>query len=118
MTESATASRPWHLQATIRRLVLTAFVAGQTGLASWFLLQVLPYHGGNVVEWLIVAVFAVLYLWIAFGFWIAVYGFLLRLLGGDRASLLKRHTPNELAATPLSKTAIVMPLYHEPVAGR
>ncbi len=72
MTESATASRSWHLQATIRRLVLTAFVAGQTGLASWFLLQVLPYHGGNVVEWLIVAVFAVLYLWIAFGFWIAV----------------------------------------------
>ncbi|MGQ7269535.1 glucans biosynthesis glucosyltransferase MdoH [Marinobacter nauticus] len=116
MTESATASRSWHLQATIRRLVLTAFVAGQTGLASWFLLQVLPYHGGNVVEWLIVAVFAVLYLWIAFGFWIAVYGFLLRLLGGDRASLLKRHTPNELAATPLSKTAIVMPLYHEPVS--
>src|SRR5690554_8121180 len=60
--------------------------------------------------------FALLYLWIAFGFWIAVYGFLLRLTGGDRKSLLKRHPPAELEATELSKTAIVMPLYHEPVA--
>ena len=116
MTDSPAPSPPWSLRASIRRLILTLLVAGQTVLASWFLLQVLPYHGGNLVEWLIVGVFALLYLWIAFGFWIAVYGFLLRLTGGDRKSLLKRHPPAELEATELSKTAIVMPLYHEPVA--
>src|SRR3569833_2084269 len=35
--------------------------------------------------------------------------------GGDRHSLLTRHDAAQLAATPLARTAIVMPLYHESV---
>src|SRR5690554_6794068 len=56
MTDSPAPSPPWRLRASIRRLILTLLVVGQTVLASWFLLQVLPYHGGNLVEWLIVGV--------------------------------------------------------------
>ncbi|WP_029653283.1 glucans biosynthesis glucosyltransferase MdoH [Marinobacter daepoensis] len=115
MTETYDSRAPWRMRAFIRRSLITMFVVSQTVVASYFLLQVLPYHGGTMVELAIVAVFAVLYLWISFGFWIAVYGFGLRLAGGDRQSLMRRHSQAELEATALSKTAIVMPVYHEPV---
>ncbi|WP_341582100.1 glucans biosynthesis glucosyltransferase MdoH [Marinobacter metalliresistant] len=105
----------WRRVATFRRLLLTIFVVGQTLTACYFLLWVLPYHGGTMVELGLLVLFALLYMWIAVGFWTAVFGFLLRLMGGDRHSLLKRHAGKELEATPLARTAIIMPVYHEPV---
>ncbi len=105
----------WRGIAIVRRLILAMLVLGQTAFASWFMLRILPYHGGTWTEQGLVAVFSILYAWIAVGFWTAVYGFILRLTGGDRRSLLKRYSPNTLAATPLAPTAIVLPIYHEPV---
>ncbi len=108
-------SGSWRRVATFRRLLLTIFVLGQTLTACYFLLWVLPYHGGTMVELGLLVLFALLYMWIAVGFWTAVFGFLLRLVGGDRHSLLKRHAGKDLEATPLARTAIIMPVYHEPV---
>lgn len=105
----------WRRVATVRRFFLTVFVVGQTVIASYFLLWILPYHGGTLVEIGLLVLFILLYMWIAVGFWTALFGFVLRLLGGDRYSLLKRHPEAELEATALAKTAIVMPIYHEPV---
>jgi membrane glycosyltransferase len=76
---------------------------------------VLPYHGGNFVELGIIFLFFVLFAWISFGFWIGVFGFIIRCLGGDRFSFLARHSSAELNAQPLSRTAVVMPIYHEPI---
>lgn len=108
-------SATWKRVATVRRFFLTLFVVGQTVIASYFLLWILPYHGGTLVEIGLLVLFILLYMWIAVGFWTAVFGFLLRLIGGDRHSLLKRHPGKELENTTLAKTAIVMPIYHEPV---
>ena len=105
----------WQTVATARRALLAILVLGQTLRATWLMLRVLPYHGGTWVEVGLAGLFAVLYAWIAVGFWTAVYGFLLRLVGGDSWSLARRHSDEELAATPLAKTAVVMPIYHEPV---
>ena len=105
----------WRRVATVRRLIMTAFVMGQTLIACYFLLWVLPYHGGTLVELGLLVLFALLYLWIAVGFWTAVLGFVVRLAGGDRYGLLKRHTAEALETTPLARTAIIMPVYHEPV---
>ncbi|NMT63824.1 glucans biosynthesis glucosyltransferase MdoH [Marinobacter orientalis] len=105
----------WRRVATFRRLLLTLFVVGQTLVACYFLLWVLPYHGGTLVELGLLVLFALLYMWIAVGFWTALFGFVLRLVGGDRHSLLKRHAGAGLEATPLARTAIIMPVYHEPV---
>ncbi|MAO11763.1 glucans biosynthesis glucosyltransferase MdoH [Marinobacter sp.] len=107
--------RTWRLRAAVRRCALILLVGGQTLIAGNLLLQVLPYHGGTPVEVGIVLLFALLYVWISFGFWMAVYGFVLRLLGGDRHSLINRHSSPEIDAAPLSRTAVVMPIYHEPV---
>ncbi|GGC73141.1 glucans biosynthesis glucosyltransferase MdoH [Marinobacter halophilus] len=108
-------SGSWRRVATFRRLLLTVFVVGQTLVACYFLLWVLPYHGGTLVELGLLALFALLYLWIAVGFWTALFGFVLRLVGGDRHSPLKRHAGAALEVTPLARTAIIMPVYHEPV---
>ena len=91
------------------------FVFGQTAVASYYLLWVLPYHGGTPLEISMLVLFAILYAWIAVGFWTAVFGFVIRLMGGDRHSILKRHTEAELLETPLAKTAVLLPIYHEPV---
>jgi len=120
MTEAvntAVQGRSWHWRriATVRRFFLTLFVVGQTVIASYFLLWILPYHGGTLVELGLLGLFVLLYMWIAVGFWTAMFGFVLRLFGGDRHSLLKRHPEAELNNTGMARTAIVMPVYHEPV---
>ncbi|WP_339807322.1 glucans biosynthesis glucosyltransferase MdoH [uncultured Marinobacter sp.] len=105
----------WRRVANLRRAVLMLFVFGQTAVASYYLLWVLPYHGGTPLEIGILMLFAILYAWIAVGFWTAVFGFVIRLMGGDRHSILKHHTEAELLETPLAKTAVLLPIYHEPV---
>ncbi len=105
----------WRPVASVRRALLALLVLGQTYVATVYMLQVLPYHGGTWVEISLAGLFAVLYAWIAVGFWTAVYGFVLRLIGGDRWSPARRHSDRELATTALARTAVVMPIYHEPV---
>lgn len=107
--------RSWRLAAHLRRGFLLLAVIGQTALATRFLLSILPYRGSNGVEIGIAMLFAVLFAWISVGFWIGVMGFILRRFGGDRHSLMLRQSEAELDATPLARTAIVMPVYHESV---
>ncbi|MDY0007795.1 MAG: glucans biosynthesis glucosyltransferase MdoH [Spongiibacteraceae bacterium] len=116
LSQLASAAPDWRRTAVCRRLLVGALVLLQTLVATYFLLSVLPYHGGTWVEISLAGVFALLFAWISVGFWVAMLGFVLRCRGGDRASLLRRVAPDLLSATPLARTAIVMPIYHEPVA--
>lgn len=109
------AGRRWRMAALLRRSLLLLLVGGQTGLAGWFMLSVLPYRGDSALEVAMLVLFALLFAWISFGFWIAVIGFCLRRLGGDRQSLLRQQDAATLAATPLARTAVIMPIYHEPI---
>ena len=107
--------RRWRLVALLRRSILMLLVTSQTALATWFMLTVLPYRGGNAVEAGMLVLFALLFAWISFGFWIALVGFALRRMGGDRHSLLRQQDAATLAQTPLARTAILMPVYHESI---
>ncbi|MGM0768276.1 MAG: glucans biosynthesis glucosyltransferase MdoH [Pseudomonadota bacterium] len=104
----------WQASALRRRLALTLVVFSQTALAVWLLARVLP-DAGTLAGICIVTLFAVLQLWIAVGFWTAFAGFVLRLTGGDPLSPARRLPETTLANTPLAPTAVVMPIYHEPV---
>jgi len=106
---------PWRNVVWVRRAVLTLLVLAQTALATHFALIVLPYHGGDALEIAIACVFAMLFTWISIGFWMATYGFVLRRLGGDKQSLCHRHPDEKLQQIPLARTAIVLPIYHEPI---
>lgn len=109
-------ARDWHRAALWRRSLVAAIVLAQTVVAVSYMLDTLPYHGSTGLEKTIAGLFALLFAWISAGFWVAVVGFVVRRFGGDPHSLLRRHPPAELANTPLARTAIVMPIYHEPVA--
>ena len=112
----STPQRPrWRLAATARRGLLALVGLVQTLTATYFMLSVLPYHGGNLVEAGMATLFALLFAWISVGFWIGLTGFVLRRLGGDPRSLLRQQDAATLASTPLARTAVVMPIYHEPV---
>jgi len=106
----------WRRAARWRRLFLALAVIGQTGIATYYFSRVLPYHGGTFLELGLLVVFTLLFAWISVGFWVALTGFVLRLRGGDRHSLLRRHREADLSGVPLARTAVVMPIYHEPVA--
>lgn len=114
MTEAP--SRKWRAVAFRRRSLLLAAVLLQTAAATWFMLSVLPYNGGSWVEIGMACVFAILFAWISVGFWIGVFGFVLRRLGGDRYSLMHQQDSKSLATTPMARTAVIMPIYNEQVA--
>jgi membrane glycosyltransferase len=109
-------ARHWKRTALVRRGVLAVLTLSQTAAGVYVMISVLPYHANNPLEQGIVVLFAVLFGWISVGFWTAMLGFGLRRLGGDRFSLARRHAPERLAATPLARTAVVMPIYNEPVS--
>ena len=99
----------------LRRALLVLLVLAQTVVAGYFMVAVLPYHGGNGVERGLVVLFGILFAWISVGFWTAVFGFVVRRFGGEAYSLARRHSVEQLAEAPLARTAILLPVYHEPI---
>ncbi|MFO7703550.1 MAG: glucans biosynthesis glucosyltransferase MdoH [Halopseudomonas sp.] len=108
-------TRPWRRAAYARRALLLLAVLLQTATATYYMLSILPYNGGNWIEIGMAGLFAILFCWISVGFWIGVFGYLLRHTGGDRHSLLHQQDAETLAATPLARTAIIMPIYNEQI---
>ena len=111
---NAVGGRPWKWRAHLRRTLLGLAVLTQVVVGTRYMLFVLPYHGRDLLEISLATLFAVLFTWISIGFWLGLYGFLLRRLGGDSLSLLKRHR-HQLQETALARTAVVMPIYNEPI---
>ncbi len=105
----------WRAAAYLRRTVVTLLVFAQTAVATSTILAVLPYHGRTLLEQGIAVLFAILFGWVTTGFWISVLGFVVRRGGGDRRALVRRHPPEETPDGPAPRTAVVMPVYHEPV---
>ena len=103
----------WARDATTRRWGLTLLVVLQGIAATYAMSDILPYKGGQFLEAIVLAVFAVLFAWISAGFWTAFAGFVLLMRGFDRLAVT-RH-----ATAPLddgARTAIVMPICNEDVA--
>ncbi|HEX8964656.1 MAG TPA: glucans biosynthesis glucosyltransferase MdoH, partial [Rhodocyclaceae bacterium] len=98
-----------------RRAVLAVLTLGMAALATWAMTSVLPYHGRQPLEVAILALFALLFFWVSAGFWTAVMGFVVLLLGGDRHAI----SASAAADAPLdaaARTAVIMPICNEDVA--
>ena len=103
----------WRRSGALRRLILLFLMLGQCLLATHFMRGVLPYHGGQPLELVILVLFAILSLWVSAGFWTAIMGFLL-LLRGDRYAI----SASGVDDSPISeraRTAVVMPICNEDV---
>jgi membrane glycosyltransferase len=108
----------WHHSGNVRRLVLLFLMLLQTGTATYFMREVLPYHGGEPLELAMLVLFAVLFCWVSAGFWTALMGFMV-LLRGPAADpyLISREAvgAEQRDIAPDARTAIVMPICNEDV---
>ena len=108
----------WQRSGGWRRLILLLLMFAQSGLATYFMSLVLPYHGTKPLEAVTLVLFAILFCWVSAGFWTAMAGFLVLLRGGDRY-MISASLTEDLAERPIdaaARTAIVMPICNEDVA--
>ncbi len=104
----------WHRAASIRRLGFFALVVAQTYIAANFMSAVLPYHGTRVPEIALLILFTILFAWVSVGFWTAIAGFILLILGGDRYAI-SRSADLTAPIDDGARVAIVMPIRNEDV---
>jgi membrane glycosyltransferase len=105
----------WHAVGSFRRVVLLGIIIAQTYIATNFMVAVLPYHGRQLLEIAMLILFAILFAWVSGGFWTAIAGFALQMLGGDRYAISRTAAP-EAPLEPAARAAVVMPIRNENVA--
>jgi membrane glycosyltransferase len=108
--------RDWRRVGLLRRTLLIALILGQTYIATDLMVAVLPYHGRQPLEIPILILFAILFAWISAGFWTALAGYLVVGKGGDRWAI-SGTADNDVPIGPDVRTAIIMPIANEAVAG-
>jgi membrane glycosyltransferase len=113
-TASPDARGKWHRVASVRRLAIAGLVISQTYVAANFMSAVLPYHGAHALEIALLILFTVLFAWVSVGFWTAIAGFLLLLLGRDGYAI-SRSAASDAPIDPAARIAIVMPIRNEDV---
>jgi membrane glycosyltransferase len=104
----------WQATGNFRRIVLLGLIVAQTYIATNFMVAILPYHGQQLLEIAMLVLFAILFAWISGGFWTAIAGFALQLLGGDRYAISRTAAAN-VPLEPTARAAVVMPIRNENV---
>jgi membrane glycosyltransferase len=104
----------WQLHGNIRRVVLLALMLAQTAVATFFMVDVLPYQGTKPLEITLLVLFAILFCWVSAGFWTAMAGFLVLIRGTDRFAISSQ-VKQDIPLDPSAKTAIIMPICNEDV---
>ena len=105
----------WRRVAFRRRLLLVFLVATQTLTGLVLFAGNLSDQAGDWSTSLLLIVFGILFAWIGVGFWTAVFGFITLRSGGDSWSLSRSHSASPTTGEPIAPTAVVMPIFHEPV---
>ncbi|MBV8910030.1 MAG: glucans biosynthesis glucosyltransferase MdoH, partial [Gammaproteobacteria bacterium] len=97
-------------RAAWRRTAFFGLTFLTSAAAAALLLDILEANGISRIELCGVALFFILFTWIAGSFWTAVAGFVVRLVGRDPAAI----DPADVAGRPLhTRIAITMPVYNE-----
>jgi membrane glycosyltransferase len=102
--------------ALVRRAIFALLVLTQTAAFAYCMTtRVLPYHGEQPLELAILGLSTLLFAWVSLGFWTALSGFVLLVLGRDRYAIT-RSAPAGTAIAPEARTAVIMPICNEHVA--
>ncbi len=95
-----------------RRLVLILVLA-TAAAGTWLMVPVVSARGPEVLKFIFLPTFVLLFGWAAISFWSGVFGFVLGVLRLHPVSL-RRRGPTDAALPELSeRTAILMPVYNE-----
>jgi len=111
---AAEAALPWEVAAMWRRRVLLVLVALSAVGATALLTQVLPVYEANWLRVGQIALFSLLFAWVAAGFFTALMGFWVQLRGDPHA--LRYQDVLDDTLSPEARTAIIMPICNEQVA--
>lgn len=125
------------LIALFRRLVMFFLIVIQTYVGTNYLSSLLPYQSWQkinfmanwelnpelaiysvipyIIQGFIIALFAILFLWISIGFWTSIMGLILAIIGKDRYTIPIPSDP-ESHIDNTHRTALVMPICNEDVA--
>ncbi|HTU26098.1 MAG TPA: glucans biosynthesis glucosyltransferase MdoH [Pirellulales bacterium] len=96
----------------LARLVLALLTLATTAVAGCMFFRVVASRGATTLgTFALVALFGVLFVWIAFSFWMATVGLVRRLRAGRAADCGSQQTP--LPARITTRCAILMPVYNE-----
>ncbi|WP_448683312.1 glucans biosynthesis glucosyltransferase MdoH [Pseudomonas nicosulfuronedens] len=126
----------WQRVGSLRRFILVLLMLGQTSVATYYMKGILPYQGWAfvdleeinrqtflqtleqvlpyVIQFGVLALFAILFCWVSAGFWTALMGFWELLTGRDRYRISGSSAGSEPIAAD-ARTAIVMPICNEDV---
>jgi len=104
--------KSWTATARARRLMLVLLIVVPTGVATLRMGVLLPHGGATVLELVLMAIFAILFAWIAIGFWTAMAGFVTLVRRSDRFAITAER-PGDKPERPGIRTAIVYPVYGE-----
>jgi membrane glycosyltransferase len=129
-------SAHWRQVGALRRFILLLLMLVQTGVATWYMIKLLPYQGWGLVDLQeisqqgllesieqvlpyvlqtsILLLFALLCCWVSAGFWTALMGFWELLSGRDKYSITSSIKGDE-TIEPGARTALVMPICNEDV---
>ena len=82
-----------------------------TGSAAWIYGRGLVNEGAGVLDFILLGLFVVLFLWISLSFWLATVGFLRQLRA--RPMVAEATERNKPSLAPDVRVAILMPVYNE-----
>jgi membrane glycosyltransferase len=115
--------QPWRSTAganplMLRRVLLLVLVALGAIVGTDYMIEILPKHGRDWAEQGLLVLFGILFAWISAGFWTALMGVWVLLLGRDRRSVknLLRGDGGAAAIPADARTAVIMPICNEQVA--
>src|SRR5262245_52247617 len=111
--ERAPVMRTGWFRVSARRLLLVALTVFTTVIATEHGSSILQRNGMSALEWCMLLLFVLLFAHLAFAFWMAMFGFVVKLMGGDPLAitqLLPRRKAGERLRT---RSAIVMPVHNE-----
>ena len=109
-------NKKWAKTARGRRLAFLALLFIPTAAACGLMSRTLSHEGVPALEFSLAALFAVLYIWILFGFWTGVAGFYSLMHGCGRYSSLASGAAEGTVKIPEHvRTAILIPVRNEKV---
>ena len=102
----------------LRRVLLLVLVALGAAVGTDYMVDILPKHGQGWAEQGLLVLFGILFAWISAGFWTALTGAWVMLLGHDRRAVtnLLRGDGASAPIAPEARTAVIMPICNEHVA--
>jgi membrane glycosyltransferase len=96
-----------------RRALLLVLVLGTAAAGTWLMVPVVSARGPEVLKFIFLPTFVLLFAWAAISFWSGVFGFVLGVLRLHPVSLRRRGPTDAPVPELRERTAILIPVYNE-----